>query len=243
MQCIKITLFFILTASWAFSQQDSLTVEYDDSKLEVQQITKDDLKKYKDDKNFNYSEVAQEDSFLNKIALWFRNMVKKIFEWLFGVGNATGILKFIFNILPYLILIFLVYLLIRFFLKVDSRKLLTGQQNAAKITFTEEEHILKNEDINVLIKNAIKQQNYRLAIRYYYLLALKKLSQNHIISWEQQKTNEDYISEIDAIKLKTDFTNITRIYDYVWYGEFDIDVLKFEALKLQFESLNNTLEN
>jgi hypothetical protein len=121
--------------------------------------------------------------------------------------------------------------------------LLTGQQNAAKITFTEEEHILKNEDINVLIKNAIKQQNYRLAIRYYYLLTLKKLSQNHIISWEQQKTNEDYISEIDAIKLKTDFTNITRIYDYVWYGEFDIDVLKFEALKLQFESLNNTLEN
>jgi hypothetical protein len=117
MQCIKITLFFILTASWAFSQQDSLTVEYDDSKLEVQQITKDDLKKYKDDKNFNYSEVAQEDSFLNKIVLWFRNMVKKIFEWLFGVGNATGILKFIFNILPYLILIFLVYLLIRFFLK------------------------------------------------------------------------------------------------------------------------------
>ena len=243
MQCIKIILLFILTTSWAFSQQDSLTVEYDDSKLEVQQITKDDLKKYQDDKNFNYSEVAQEDSFLNKIVLWFQNLVKKIFEWLFGVGNATGLLKFIFNILPYIILVFLVYLLIRFFLKVDSRTLITGQQNVATITFTEEEHILKNEDINVLIKNAIKQQNYRLAIRYYYLLALKKLSQNHIISWEQQKTNEDYISEIDAIKLKADFTNITRIYDYVWYGEFDIDALKFEALKSQFESLNNTLKN
>ena len=72
---------------------------------------------------------------------------------------------------------------------------------------------------------------------------MKKLTQNHIISWEQQKTNEDYISEIEAINLKTDFANITRIYDYVWYGEFDIDALKFEALQSQFESLNNTLKN
>lgn len=236
-------LFFILGTSWAFSQEDSITVQYDDSKLEVQQITKDDLKKYHDDKNFNYSEVIQEESILNKIVLWFRNLVTKIFEWLFGVGKASGLLKFIFNILPYVTLIFLVYLLIRFFLKVDSRTLITGQQDAATITFTEEEHILKNEDIHVLIKNAIKHQNYRLAIRYYYLLSLKKLSQNHIISWEPQKTNEDYISEIDPIVLKTDFSNITRIYDYVWYGEFDIDVLKFEALKSQFESLNNTLKN
>jgi len=242
MQCIKIILFFLFTTSWAFSQQDSSTVQYDDSKLEVQQITKEDLKKYKDDTDFNYSEVVQEESFLNKIVLWFRNMVKKIFEWLFGVGNASGLLKFIFNVLPYLILLFLVYLLLKFFLKVNSRTMITGQQNPATITFTEEEHILKNEDINALIIEAIKQQNYRLAIRYYYLLSLKKLSQNHIISWQQQKTNEDYISEIEAINLKASFTNITRIYDYVWYGEFDIDALKFETFKSQFESLNNTIK-
>ncbi len=80
MQCIKIILFFLFTTSWAFSQQDSLTVQYDDSKLEEHQITKDDLKKYKDSKDFNYSEVVQEESFLNKIVLWFRNMAKKIFD-------------------------------------------------------------------------------------------------------------------------------------------------------------------
>ena len=242
MRCIKIILFLLFTTSWAFSQQDSLIVQYDDSKLDVQQITKDDLKKYKDDNDFNYSEVVEEASFLNKIVLWFRNMVKKIFEWLFGVGNATGLLKFILTVLPYLILLFLVFLLLRFFLKVDSKAIITGQQNPATVAFTEEEHIMKNEDINALISEAIKQRNYRLAIRYYYLLSLKKLSQSHIISWEQQKTNEDYISEIQALNLKSDFTNITRIYDYVWYGEFAIDALKFETLKSQFESLNNTIK-
>ena len=243
MQCIKIILLFLFITSSTFSQKDSITVRNDDSKLEVQQISKEDLKKYSTDKDFNYSESVQEDSFLNKIVLWFRNMVKKIFEWLFGVGHVTGFLKFIFNVLPYLILLFLVYLLLKFFLKVNSKTIITGQQNPATITFTEEEHILKNEDIKTLITEAIRQQNYRLAIRYYYLLSLKKLSQNHIISWQQQKTNEDYISEIEAKNLKINFTNITRIYDYVWYGEFDIDALKFETFKSEFESLNNTIKN
>jgi len=242
MQSFKIILFFLFTTSWAFSQQDSLTVQYDDSKLEVQQITKEDLKKYKEDKDFNYTEAVVEESILNRIVLWFRNMVKKILEWIFGVGNATGLLKFILNVLPYLVLLLLVYLLLKFFLKVDSRAIITGQQNPATVAFTEEEHIMKNEDINALIIEAIKQQNYRLAIRYYYLLSLKKLSQSHIISWQQQKTNEDYISEIEATNLRADFTNITRIYDYVWYGEFDIDALKFEMLKSQFVSLNNTIK-
>lgn len=225
-----------------FCQQDSTSIQYDDSKLDVQQITKDDLKKYKDDKDFNYTETVDETSILNRIVLWFQNIITQLFEWLFGVGNATGILKFIFNVLPYLILIGLVYLLLRFFLKVNSKNLITGQQNQASVQFTNEEHIIKNEDINALINEAIKQGNYRLAIRYYYLLSLKKLSENHIISWEQQKTNEDYISEIETNSLKSGFTNITRIYDYVWYGEFNIDVLKFEAFKTQFETLNNNIK-
>jgi hypothetical protein len=94
-----------------------------------------------------------------------------------------------------------------------------------------------------LIKEAINQKNYRLAIRYYYLLSLKHLTESDSIAWQPQKTNEDYISEIETDHIKTDFKNITRIYDYVWYGEFNVDVLKFEALKLPFEDLNKTITN
>jgi len=238
----KILIFFLLYASLTYSQQDSLRVVYDDTKLETQEISKEDLKKYQEDNAFNYSETVEKESILHKIVRWFRNIVTKIFEWLFGVGNASGVLKFILQVLPYLILAFLVFLLIKFFLKVNSRNIISGKQNPAIVQFTEEEQIIKNEDINALIQEAINQKNYRLAIRYYYLLSLKKLSENHIISWQQEKTNEDYISEIETSSLKSGFSNITKIYDYVWYGEFNVDALKFESLKVQFENLNKTIK-
>lgn len=239
---IKIIILFLLFSTFAVAQQDSLSVSYDDSKITVQEIQKEHLEKYKNDTDFNYVEVQQEESILNRFVRWLKNIIVKIFEYIFGVGNATGILKFIFNVLPYLLLAFLIFLLIKFFLNVDSKNVISVSQNSATVNFTEEEHILKNKDIRALIDDAIKNQNYRLAIRYYYLLSLKYLTQSNIIAWQQQKTNEDYISEIKTETLKSDFKNITRIYDYVWYGEFTIDKLKFEILKTPFIDLNKTIE-
>ncbi|QRM90927.1 DUF4129 domain-containing protein [Lacinutrix sp. WUR7] len=229
-------------SSWAFCQQDTLNVQYDDSKLTEQQIHKEDLNKYKNDKNFNYTETVPTENFLNKIIRWFKNIITKIFEWIFGVGNATGILKFIFEVVPYLLLAFLIFLLLKFFLKINSKNIITGKQNQATVAFTEEEQIIKNEDILALIHEAVQQQNYRLAIRYYYLLSLKKLTEGNIISWEQQKTNEDYLSEIKTKSLQSGFADITKIYDYVWYGEFEVDALRFEKLKSPFETLHKNIK-
>ena len=242
MRKLKIIILFILFSTYVYSQQDSLSIHYDDSKIELQQITKDDLKQYKGDSDFNYVEAIQEESFLTRLFRWFNNIIIKIFEFIFGVGTATGVLKFILTVIPYLLLATLIFLLLKFFLKVNSRNIISGQQNTTTFQFTEEEHLIKNEDLNVLIENAIKHQKYRLAIRYYYLLSLKKLNESNLILWQPQKTNEDYISEIKQEHLKSDFSNITRIYDYVWYGEFEIDGYKFETLKDSFESLNKTID-
>lgn len=241
MRELNIIILFLLLNTNVFSQQDSISVHYDDSKIELHQITKDDLKQYKENSDFNYVEIIQEESFSTRIARWFNNIITKIFEFIFGVGNATGILKFILTVIPYLLLTILLFLLIKFFLKVNSRNIISRQQNHATFQLTEEEQFIKNEDLKALIDDAIKKQKYRLAIHYYYLLTLKKLSETHNISWQPQKTNEDYITEIKQVNLKSDFSNITRIYDFVWYGEFEIDASKFESLKIAFESLNKTI--
>ena len=137
--------------------------------------------------------------------------------------------------------LFLVFLLVKFFLKVNSQNIILGQQNSSTIKFTEDEQIIKSKDIQALINEAIKQKNFRLAIRYSYLKSLKALTESDIISWEHQKTNEDYIKEIQKESIKHNFKDITKIYDYVWYGEFNIDELKFESLKIAFNNLNNSL--
>lgn len=224
-----------------FAQQKEQPVILDNSEIEKQGISEEDLETYKADDDFNYVEVKAEESFLDKVIRWFRNILRKFWESIFGVGTATGFLYFIFRILPYILLGVLIFLLIRFFLKVNSNRLIMKAREQGRVSITEEEQIIKNEDIPALIKEAIKQKNYRLAIRYYYLLSLKHLTENETISWQPQKTNEDYIKEIDKTNLKDGFKNITRIYDYVWYGEFGVDALKFEALKLPFENLNNSI--
>ncbi|MGB1308241.1 MAG: DUF4129 domain-containing protein [Oceanihabitans sp.] len=242
MRCILITLTVLLTCSLAFCQADSLSVQIDDSTIIIKKIEEKHLKKYHEDSKFNYNEETTNQNFITKAILWLKNIIRSFFEWLFGVGNATGILKFILNTLPYLILAFLIYLIFKFFLKVNSRNIISGKQNPSTIHFSEEENIIKNEDINQLINQAIAQKNYRLAIRYYYLLSLKILSDNQTINWQTQKTNADYISEIQTKNIQSSFINITRIYDYVWYGEFFIDAVKFEKLKQPFETLNKKLK-
>jgi hypothetical protein len=241
MTLLRLLLLFFCFGQFSLAQQNQQPIKYDDTTIEKQQISEENLEVYKADDDFNYTEVVAEDTFLDKAYRWFRNILTKFWEAIFGVGTADGFLYFIFRILPYILLGFLVFLLIRFFLKVNSNNLITRSKEDGSIRFTEEEQIIKNEDIPSLIRDATNQGNYRLAIRYYYLLSLKYLEENDSISWQPQKTNEDYINEINNELLKVDFRKITRIYDYIWYGEFNVDVLKFESLKLPFENLNKTI--
>lgn len=239
----KFLIGLILLCCHITMAQQGNPIIIDDSPISKQTITEEDLESYKTDDDFNYIEVDPEESILDKIYQWFQNLLRKFWETIFGVGTASGFLFFVFRILPYILLGLLIFLLIRFFLKVNSNNILTKSKEKGSVTITEEEQIIKNEDIPALIKEAIQQNNFRLAIRYYYLLTLKYLTENETISWQPQKTNEDYIEEINKSQIKDGFRQITRIYDYVWYGEFGVDALKFETLKQPFENLNKVISN
>ena len=243
MSVYRLLFLCLCFGQFSLAQQSDEPIKYDDAIVEKQIITEDDLEAYKADDDFNYTEAVAEENFLEKAYRWLQNILRKFWESIFGIGTASGFLYFIFRVLPYILLGFLLFLLIRFFLKVNSKKLITKAKEKGSVLFTEEEQIIKNEDIPALIEEAVNQKNYRLAIRYYYLLALKNLTEDESILWQPQKTNEDYIKEIDKVHLKVDFKNITKIYDYVWYGEFNVDASKFEALKLPFENLNKTITN
>lgn len=241
MQLKKLFCLLYFFTGFVFSQKQIAPILLDNTPVTKQSIPISNIKKYKSNKTFNYSKKAPKINVLNHIASWLKNAISKFFEWLFGVEYAKGIVKFIFTIFPYLILAFLIFLLLKFFLKVNTKKLLTGEKEKPEENFTTDEEIIKKQNINLLINQAVKNKNYRLAIRYYYLLILKNLNKNNYIKWQDQKTNTDYIAEIKVPELKQAFTKITTIYDYVWYGEFPVNAIDFENFKLQFENLNNKL--
>lgn len=235
---LKFLFLFLFFSTALFARQDIPVYDNQAPFFEKQEITETHLEEYKADKKFDYKEAEAPNNWYVKLKRWLRNILFQIMEALFGNAAASGIVKFIFTVVPFIILAVLVFLLIKFFLKVNAKSILQGKQKAPKFKFTDEENIIKNEDINALISDAINQNNYRLAIRYYYLLALKELSDNKFIIWEQDKTNADYINEIENKSIQLNFKHATKIYDYVWYGSFTVDALKFETLKTPFNQLS-----
>jgi hypothetical protein len=91
------------------------------------------------------------------------------------------------------------------------------------------------------IDKAIRENNYRLAVRLLFLRSLTRLSNKNIIDYKLDRTNFDYLVQLRPTNYYTDFFRLTRNYEYCWYGQFDIDPGKFGILKNDFENFDSRL--
>lgn len=239
----KFGLFILLQLIpfWSVSQKDDTVVQYDDQEINAIDITEKQLEPFRADDKFNYEIEKVDNSWWEGLKNWFYNILRRFFEWLFGVDAAPSYITAFLKYVPYLLLGLLLYLLIRFFIKANTKNILFSKSNENTVLLSEEERIMKTEDIQSLIKKALEEKNYRLAIRYYYLYLLNLLTERELITWELQKTNEDYLQELSQSKLKPLFQKVTLLYDYIWYGEFQIDGEGYERAKHKFDQLKNSI--
>ena len=239
-----IFLFYVLLMTLGYGQSDTtIIVAYDSEPLTVREIDESDLQGYRDNHDFDYDIVKTESPWWEDFKTWLGNIFLQFFEWLFGIEKAVGYFATFLRAIPYLLLGVLIFILVKLFLKVNANALKQSQKNQSLVSLSEEEHIIKNEDIGQLIQKALRDQNFRLAIRYYYLFILQLMSEKEIIVWELQKTNDDYLNEIQNRELKDPFRKITHWYDYIWYGSFDIDETKYKKAETTFSNLQKSLEN
>lgn len=227
----------LLCAPSIHAQQDSISVPYDTAPLKIRQIDDGDLKRYQDDPAFDYEVTEAERTWWDDFTTWLSNFFRRIFEGIFGVQKAAGLLALFLRIMPYLLLGVLIILLIKFFLNANARALQKAKKKQGTVAFSEEEHLIKNKDLQQLVQKALADENYRLAIRYYYLYLLKLMSEKKLITWELQKTNDDYIQEIKKTELQQPFTIITRLYDHIWYGDFPMSASKYQKAEIAFSNV------
>ena len=174
-----------------------------------------------------------------------QSILKKFFNWM---GDLFGFdIDFIdYKTLEYIVYgllgLIVLYLLIKFLLQNSvSSVFKTDDKTIAGFSYVEEN--IEQIDFDKLIRNALKETNYRLATRYLYLKSLKSLANKKTIEWHFDKTNSDYINEIKDSKLKALFKRVSYIYDYVWYGEFPIDEASFNKNKDDFNQLIKTAKH
>ena len=229
----------LVSSSNIDSLQKTITIKIDSSLVEKKIFDTAKIDEYKNSEDFNYVTPEVEPSFFQRAWHWIKKVSRNILEYLFDdIAPITGFLFIVLWVLPYIILVVALFFIVKYFLNIRATSILKGS-NKSIVTFGSDEELIKREDLDNLLKDAIDSEEYRIAVRFYYLLILKKLTASNLIVWQQEKTNEDYIKEIKETVLQSKFSESTRVYDFVWYGDFDINKTDFINAELIFKSILN----
>lgn len=217
--------------------QDSVKLKTDTDQVLSNRAFGDPLRNKYQGEEFNYDTSEGE----------VQNLLQRSLKWLFQVLQkhfGITIPPETYQILEYFIYILMailvIYLLLRFFAGENLTSLFNKPAAAIAGINLSEEHIV-NVDLEALLGAALLEKDYRLAIRYQYLKALKILSQKNIIEWHYEKTNGDYLKEIGVPTIQSIFKEVSYLYDYIWYGEQEINETKYRAAELRFAALRNQI--
>lgn len=194
-------------------------------------------KKYADDSAFDYRELIQQESLWQRIKNWLNLQWNEFLRWLLADVDSSSFWSVLGFILKWGSILGLIFLVTYLFAKYNPGQSFLKKSNSAQMKWSEEEKIINQEDIPKLVKEAIANENYRMATRYYFLLLLKELRDSELIDYAYQKTNEAYQKELNETAISSNFSEATRYYEYIWYGDFAVDQVLFKTVKKRFESL------
>ncbi|HWR32933.1 MAG TPA: hypothetical protein VN451_05385, partial [Chitinophagaceae bacterium] len=92
------------------------------------------------------------------------------------------------------------------------------------------------------IEKATVNGNYRLATRLMFLRMLKAMAEKNIIQYKQDRTNFDYLLQLQPTAYYSHFFRITRNYEYSWYGHFDVSEDAFNIIRKDFDQFDRQLK-
>jgi len=108
-----------------------------------------------------------------------------------------------------------------------------GKQKTYRIE--EIEDAIHETDLERYLREAIANKEFRIAIRIYYLMAIKALSEREWIKWKKDKTNNQYLFEMSTRPNYSGFRDLTRLFEFAWYGEMTVDEKHFQLLDPKFK--------
>lgn len=211
-----------------------ITIPADTSKLEIRLPDSKKIAEYKQQKAFRYSRGNGKINPLWMIPMWLRDKISRFMKMVYNAGSAE----------LYLVIL-LAFAIIAIVLKVNEINPIAlfrrKTRNLKPVYETGNENI-SGMDFPVLIDQAIKQQNYRLAVRYLYLQSLAELSGLGQIELREGKTNREYLREIKNSEARNVFSKLVYSFEFVWYGEFLPDEKQYSLLSSAFVAFHKSLQ-
>ncbi|MCW8804810.1 MAG: hypothetical protein OQK57_10450 [Ignavibacteriaceae bacterium] len=241
------TLSIFIIAQFCFGQRPATSVKidypyYSDSTkkvlsanneeftVDVRVLSDDVLEKYKNDPDFDYEGGPKEaDDWITKIKNWINQQLAILY--------SSKVYSTFLDYFYYGLMIVALILIVRGLIKADRRGLLFGKMNSNEIKMIESEEDINKLNFDDLIDAALERKDYKLAVRYLFLKSLKLLSEKEIIELRNNKTNHQYLSEIEDGRISNAFQIATSSFEWIWYGNFPIDENVMKSSQKDFNEL------
>jgi Domain of unknown function (DUF4129) len=214
-------------------------LQIDSSNLQLRKFNSTALNKYLTDPEFNYhTENNTNDSWWDRFWEWVWRMIEK----LFGGKKASSSSSYTSPFIKYLFLALFAGLIIYLIIKiVGVENIFNRESKEINIPYSESLENIHEITFDTEIEKAMAQRNYRLAVRLLYLRCLKQLNDARLIDWKIEKTNSAYLNELSNSEQRQFFNILTKQFEYVWYGDFPIDVQSFQNINTLFVNFKKIL--
>ena len=188
---------------------------------------------------FQYEPRVKQYSQWEQFKQWVIDWLERIFKAK-DENAASRWFDHLINIISVLLIIIVVYFIVKAILNNEGSWIFGRSSKEEIINHINVEEKIHQADFQELIRSSKTKKDYRLTIRYYYLWVLRTLSDRKIVNWDINKTNSDYQYEIRDLELRKQLGFNCYLYDYIWYGEFDLDEQSFRQAETKFkETLAN----
>lgn len=250
-------IFFVLTFLFFFgisNAQDSLVTEeppkiasikytekdikIDSSSVESKSFSKNYKKKYKGS-DFIYEYKAPEKSLWDRFKDWIASVLRNLFSFT-DAKTSLSFASFILKTIAVLVIVLVIYLIVKAIVNKEGQWIFGKNSQKRTVHYSDIEKNIHLLDFEKLIKESLESGEKRAAVRYYYLWLLKIMAQNNYIEWDIEKTNSDYLYELQKPAHKEEFTYLSYLYNYIWYGEFEIDEITFKKAENRFKNALKT---
>ena len=98
---------------------------------------------------------------------------------------------------------------------------------AAELPPDQIEEIIPN-NWNATVLQLAERKQSRLALRYGHRYLLQRLGDKGLVQLQPAKTNYQYLFELHKTPWHKTFADLTRQYEYSWYGGFEVNQQHFE---------------
>ncbi|KVV14135.1 DUF4129 domain-containing protein [Flavobacterium sp. TAB 87] len=229
------------TGTALHTTDSSRIIQLDSSTISKKSFVKNFKDSYKE-ADFMYEFKTPEKNAWDRFKDWLAQLFQKLFQF---SSNETSVnlVKIVLKVIAAAVVIFVIYLIVKAIINKEGQWIFGKDSHKKNINYSDIEKNIHLADFEKLIQESLQSGHKRISIRYYYLWLLKTMAQHHHIKWDIEKTNTDYLYELKNQAHKEEFGYLSYVYNYIWYGEFEIDENTFVKAEQRFKKALKTFSN